>query len=172
MLLVTGNAFGQSASFTYQGRLTDQGAPANGQYDLSFKLLDAGGAPQGSPSTVTVSDVTVKNGVFTVQLDFGANAFPGADRYLEISLRRVGENDFTTLQPRQQITAAPYAMQSATATTATSFSGSLSGDVTGTQSATVISSVGGVSASSLVDGAAAANNATENSTPNAIVKRD
>ena len=172
MLLVGGNAFAQSASFTYQGRLTDQGAPANGQYDLSFKLLDAGGSPQGSPNTVTVLDVTVTNGVFTVQLDFGLNAFPGADRYLEISLRRTGEADFTTLAPRQPITATPYATQSASATTAASFSGSLSGDVTGTQNATVISSVGGVSASNISGGVTAANNATESSTPNTIVKRD
>ncbi len=175
MLLVASSAFAQSAGFTYQGRLMDQGAPANGQYDLSFKLVDASGSPQGLPNTVTVSDVTVTNGVFIVQLDFGLNAFPGADRYLEISLRRGGEADFTTLSPRQPITATPYATQSAsatTATTATSFSGSLSGDVTGTQNATVISSVGGVSASNISDGVTAANNATESSTSNTIVKRD
>jgi hypothetical protein len=172
MLLVASNVFAQSAGFTYQGRLTDQGAPANGQYDLSFKLLDAGGSLQGSPNTVTVSDVAVTNGVFTVQLNFGTNAFPGAERYLEISLRRVGEAEFTTLSPRQPITATPYANHSTLATTASNFSGGLSGDVTGTQSTTVVSSVGGVSASNVADGVAAANNATESSTPNTLVKRD
>lgn len=175
-LLVAGNAFAQSAGFTYQGRLTEQGAPANGQYDLSFKLVDAGGAAQGSPSVVTISDVTVRNGVFTVQLDFGSNAFSAAgDRYLEISLRRTGEADFIALSPRQPITATPYATQSASATTATtaaSFSGSLGGDVTGTQNATVISSIGGVSASSIADGITAANGATESNTPGALIKRD
>src|SRR3989449_4431915 len=33
-------AFGQSAAFTYQGRLTDGGAAANGIYDMQFKLYD------------------------------------------------------------------------------------------------------------------------------------
>ena len=30
----------QTTSFTYQGRLTDAGNPANGNYDLQFKLFD------------------------------------------------------------------------------------------------------------------------------------
>jgi hypothetical protein len=63
-------------------------------------------------------------------------------------------------------------LNATTATTATSFSGSLSGDVTGTQSATVVSSVGGQSASSVAAGASAANNATTAATPNTIVERD
>jgi hypothetical protein len=59
-----------------------------------------------------------------------------------------------------------------TATTANNFSGSLSGDVTGTQSATVVSSVGGQSAANVASGASAANAATNAATPNTIVKRD
>src|SRR5581483_6818259 len=59
-----------------------------------------------------------------------------------------------------------------TATTATNFSGSLSGDVTGTQSATVVSLVGGVTAANVASGANAANAATNANTANTIVKRD
>jgi hypothetical protein len=33
--------------------------------------------------------VQVASGVFTVQLDFGAAAFPGADRYLEIGVKKI-----------------------------------------------------------------------------------
>jgi hypothetical protein len=72
------NAFAQGTAFTYQGRLQDAGANANGSYDFQFTLWDAlsGGTPQPQPSPVTVtrSNVVVANGVFTTQLDFGAAA--------------------------------------------------------------------------------------------------
>ena len=80
-------AQGQTSGFTYQGRLTDGGTAANGNYDLQFALWNSlsGGAQVGS--TQTLNTVAVSNGVFTVTLDFGANAFPGASRFLEISAR-------------------------------------------------------------------------------------
>jgi hypothetical protein len=53
-----------------------------------------------------------------------------------------------------------------------SFTGSLAGDVTGTQSATVVSLVGGQSASSVANATTAANGATDANTVNALVKRD
>lgn len=31
----------QTTAFTYQGKLTDAGNPANDNYDLQFKLFDA-----------------------------------------------------------------------------------------------------------------------------------
>jgi len=55
---------------------------------------------------------------------------------------------------------------------ANNFSGPLAGDVTGTQSATVVSSVGGQSAANVASGTNAANAATSLNTPNTIVKRD
>ena len=59
-----------------------------------------------------------------------------------------------------------------TATTANNFSGSLAGDVTGTQSATVVSTVGGQTAANVAGGASAANAATSANTAGTIVKRD
>jgi hypothetical protein len=59
-----------------------------------------------------------------------------------------------------------------TATSANSFSGALSGDVTGTQDATVVSSVGGQSADNVATGVLAANTATSTNTANKIVARD
>ena len=78
---------GQTSGFVYQGRLTDGGTPANGNYDLQFALWNSlsGGTQVGS--TQAINTVAVSNGVFTVSLDFGANAFPGANRFLEISTR-------------------------------------------------------------------------------------
>jgi pectin methylesterase-like acyl-CoA thioesterase len=50
--------------------------------------------------------------LFTVLLDFGAGAFSGEARYLEIRVRLSGEGGFTILDPRQALTATPYAIYS------------------------------------------------------------
>jgi len=178
LLLTAPAALAQGSAFTYQGRLTDGGTPPTGTYELEFKLYDAatGGTQQPQPSPVTIQftgaqAVAVNAGVFTVQLDFGA-AFPGADRYLEIGVRQVGAPSFTTLSPRQPITSTPYAIRSISAATAADFSGSLAGDVSGTQSATVVAAVGGASAADVASGVAAANGAASGNTADSIVKRD
>ena len=108
----------QTATFTYQGRLTDASAQANGTYDLGFALFDAatGGTQIGAAQTRAA--VNVSNGVFTVQLDFGAAAFPGANRFLEIAVKRPSDVNFTTLTPRQPITSTPYAIRALNATSA------------------------------------------------------
>jgi hypothetical protein len=59
-----------------------------------------------------------------------------------------------------------------TATTATSFSGSLTGDVTGSQGSTVVTSVGGQLATDIASATTAANAATNNNNVSTIVKRD
>jgi hypothetical protein len=102
------------AAFTYQGHLTDGGSPANGAYDLQFILYDAenGGSQVGS--IVTRNDVTVIEGLFTVYLDFGVNAFTGSTRYLEVSARPGSSTGaYTTLNPRQLLSPTPYALYSA-----------------------------------------------------------
>src|SRR5258708_148916 len=110
--LCAGAASAQTTSFTYQGRLTDGGTAANGTYDLQFALFDSvSGGTQIGP-TLTVPTVAVSAGIFSVQLDFGATSFPGANRFLEISARLSGAASFTTLSPRQQITSTPYAIRS------------------------------------------------------------
>lgn len=105
----------QSTSFSYQGRLLDAGNPANGSYEMQFKLFDAlvAGAQIGSPVTATV---TVADGGFTAPLDFGATTFNGAARYLEIGVRPSGSpNPFTLLSPRQQILSSPYGIRTLSA---------------------------------------------------------
>ena len=114
-------AFAQGSTFTYQGRLTDGGNPANSTFDFQFRLFDlvSGGAQQGP--TVTLSPVPVAAGIFTVQLDFGACAtcFNGAARFLEIGVRPAGSpNPYTILAPREPVTATPYAIRSTAAGTA------------------------------------------------------
>ncbi|MBI1766735.1 MAG: hypothetical protein HYR56_35460 [Acidobacteria bacterium] len=125
----------QTTAFTYQGKLIDAGSPANGNYDLQFKLFDTAtvgtGTQQGTP--VVVSNTTVTAGVFTVQLDFGAGVFSGANRFLEIGVEPPSSGTFTTLGPRQPITATPYAIKSANTATADSLSPACMGCVSGTQ---------------------------------------
>src|SRR5947207_1198619 len=120
VLFLSTAALAQTSTITYQGRLTDGGTPANGTYDLQFKLYDmlTGGTLQGSPNTVARTGVNVTNGIFTVQLDFGASAFPGADRYLDIGVKHPADSSYTALLPRQQLTSTPYAIRSSTAVTA------------------------------------------------------
>src|SRR6184192_2682354 len=112
------NAAAQTTAFTYQGRLTDGGTPANGNYDLQFALWDSARSGSQIGSTQTVNIVPVSSGIFTVTLDFGANAFPGANRFLEISARPTGASSFILLSPRQPITSTPYAVRSSNATLA------------------------------------------------------
>jgi hypothetical protein len=38
IVLASGACLAQTSAFTYQGRLTDGGTPANGNYDLQFTL--------------------------------------------------------------------------------------------------------------------------------------
>jgi|SRR5215831_36340 len=110
--------FGQTSGFTYQGRLTDGGMPANGNYDLQFALFDAADGSNQIGQTKVVSNVPVSAGIFTVALDFGASAFSGANRFLEISARPSGAAAFSLLTPRQPLTSTPYAVRSMNASTA------------------------------------------------------
>jgi len=123
LLLGITRASAQTTAFTYQGKLTDNGSPANGNYDLQFSLFDSASAGAQIGQSQTVTNVSASGGAFTVKLDFGANAFPGASRFLEISTRPSGGGAFTLLTPRQPITSTPYAVRSlnaASADTATS----------------------------------------------------
>src|SRR5262245_36871348 len=105
----------QSTAFTYQGKLTDSGNLANGQYDLQFKLFDALAAGAQLGTTQTLSNITVSNGSFSVPLDFGAcpTCFDGSARFLETAVRPNGGGSFTTLTPRQPVTSTPYAINAA-----------------------------------------------------------
>src|SRR5262245_35399558 len=105
--------FAQTTAFTYQGKLNDGANPANGNYDMQFKLYDASAAGSQIGSTITNGTVAVNAGSFTVQLDFGAAPLSGPPRYLEISLRPAGSpNAYTVLAPRSQVASTPYSVRS------------------------------------------------------------
>jgi hypothetical protein len=142
-------AMAQGTAFSYQGKLNSSGAAANGLYDFQFNLYDAASNGNNVSIPTTVCGVQVTNGLFTATLDYGTS-FPGAPRWLEIAVRVAGPctqplSGFTTLSPRQQILAAPYAI---TATNASNVTGPISGSQ-------IIA--GSVSSTQLAAGAAAAN---------------
>ena len=88
-LLATGLAAGQTltSAFSYQGRLTVLDAPADGAFDIEFRLYDAlaGGGQVGG--TLFADDLAVEGGLFTVVLDFGPGVITGDRLWLELAVR-------------------------------------------------------------------------------------
>lgn len=110
-------AFAQgTTAFTYQGQLRDGGTNANGAYTMIFKLYDAAGGENQIGGTITTS-ATLANGLFSVNLDFGAGAFNGGPRWLDITV--TNGPDTQTLSPRVQVLPSPYAQFAAVAATVT-----------------------------------------------------
>jgi hypothetical protein len=104
-------------SWTYQGQLRRNGAAYNGTCDFQFSLWDAVSAGTQQGSTQPINGVNVVDGLFTVAiniLDFhgvpGLTPFRGEARWLETSVQCSGDGGFTPLDPRQPITATPYAL--------------------------------------------------------------
>jgi hypothetical protein len=96
-------------NFPYQGRLTDGGVPANGVYDIQLAMYNASAAGTQIGITQTFSNRTVSNGVFTLDVNFGAQ-FDGEERWIEVRVRpgdSVGA--YTPILPRTEATATPYA---------------------------------------------------------------
>jgi hypothetical protein len=122
LLLIMNTALAQSSepplvpqsalgtAFTYQGQLKKNGAPITDNCSMIFRLYDqaSSGSLIGNPITTTVP---ITNGLFTVQLDFGANAFAGEARWLDIQVQCPTDVAYLDLG-RQSLTAAPYAMYS------------------------------------------------------------
>ena len=101
-----------TTGFTFQGRLDQAGLPVSQTADFLFSLwtTSAGGTQIGA--TLAANNVDVVDGLFTVELDFGAAALNGNQRWLEIEVRSpAGAGAFDTLDPRQLLTGTPYALQ-------------------------------------------------------------
>jgi len=124
LLAAAAPAFAQTPQipdFVYQGRLDQNGAPANGNFDLSFALFDAATNGNQIGSTINQPAYPVVNGLFSVSLSF-PGAFTGSQRYLQVSIGG------TPLLPRQAVTTAPVAQFSLSG----SISGPAGGSLTGT----------------------------------------
>ena len=118
-------------TINYQGYLTGSNGPAiSASLPMAFKIY--GVASGGTALHTETQTVTVSNGIFNVLLGTAPPlTLPfDAPYYLGVT---VGTD--VELSPRQPLAASSYAIQAASAT---SFTGALVGDVTGTQGATAI----------------------------------
>ena len=93
-------------AFTYQGELRRSGAAISDTCQMAFRLYDDAAAGSQVGAAIT-QPVTVSGGRFTVGLDFGAGAFDGQARWLDIRVQCPPDTGFTGLG-RQALTAAPY----------------------------------------------------------------
>jgi len=119
-------------AFTYQGELRQAGEPAGTPHDFEFRLFNVSeGGIQIGP-TVSLAAVAVQDGLFSVELDFGAGQFAGDAQWLEVALRPAGGGDFQTLLPRTAVTAAPYALAALTALDGSVTSASIAPGAVGT----------------------------------------
>lgn len=91
----------QMTAFTYQGSLSVNGAPANGNFDLTFKLFDAATSGNQIGTPITLLGYSIANGRFSADLDF-QTVFSGQQRWIEVT---VG----TTTLARQPVYTAPIA---------------------------------------------------------------
>ena len=139
-------------AFTYQGRLNDGGAPANGSYDLLFMLYNHPTDTLYFGEHIILPAVPVTNGHFTVQLnangEFGPYAFTGEARWLQIGVRSNPSANWTFLAPRQPLTPTPYALMAGTVPDGAVTSSKIANGAIGAQQI----AVGGISTSNLAAG--------------------
>ena len=94
-----------ASKISYQGRLTDAGGnPLTGSYNLVFQLWDDATAGSQVGGDIVKNNVSVNNGLFTVELDVPQSAFNGQALWLRI---QVGGQ---WLSPRQELLPVPYAL--------------------------------------------------------------
>jgi hypothetical protein len=172
---------------SHQGRLTVAGTNYTGSAQFKFALVSTnsgtirslwshdGTSVQGSEPAGTALALMVTRGVFSVNLGdtnvsgmlnpIPASVFSNPEVFL-----RTWVDDAThgsqQLAPDRRLVATAYAF------VADAFTGSLAGDVTGTQSATVVNAVGGVPALSIASAVDAGLAATSDNVPGTLVRRD
>ena len=102
--------------FTYQGQLNQSGSPVTGLSHFRFSLWDASAGGTQVGTSQVVSNVLVTGGIFTVELNagaqFGGLPFDGDARWLQVEVcTNAGCSATTVLTPRQPLTGTPYAHQ-------------------------------------------------------------
>ncbi|WP_376695725.1 hypothetical protein [Wenzhouxiangella sp. EGI_FJ10305] len=92
------------SAITYQGQLQDAAGPVTDTHKMAFRLFDSETGDGQIGSEVSIAAVSVQDGLFEVELDFGSEAFSQRPRYLEIEVAG------SVLEPRQRIAPAPTAL--------------------------------------------------------------
>jgi len=110
---------GAGGAIRYSGYLAREGRPVGGRCDFRFALFDAAAEGTAVGASPSPADVEVRQGVFEVEIDFGAGVFGGGPRWIEVAVRcPAGEGEHTALSPRQRVAAVPYAHHAETAANA------------------------------------------------------
>lgn len=104
-------------SFTYQGRLSSNGAPFTGYKQITFSLwTDPNSQDLGARVSLPLQAqaVEIVNGIFTQDLEFPIpqqpSTFDGTERYLQIEVAEVGGADPVVLSPRTRLSPTPTAI--------------------------------------------------------------
>ncbi len=119
MLIASLQAAPLGTAISYQGRLTESGAPANGLFDMQLCLHDDALGSTPLVCAAAFDDVPVADGLFTVAPDFGGGWFLGEARFLELRVRAgASTGGYTQLAPRQALLPAPEALRAAAASAA------------------------------------------------------
>lgn len=168
ILKFNGAAWVCSADDNSARTLANEGAGA-GIYDTANStpstafLRTITGGTGGLSVTENANTISLENTLTGTNVGTGAPIYAGKD----------GTNlNFRSLKPGGNINFMWNATELTIAAVTPNFTGPLVGDVTGTQTATVVGTVGTVSATNVAAGANLANAATSANTANAIVKRD
>jgi len=102
-----------TTAFNYQGQVMYEGAPANGSFDIKFRLYDN---PDNMAINSELSEITqtlvIEDGLLNTELDFGDIFFDGQDLWIHLFIQDpTGTPGFFSLMPRVAINSAPYAIQ-------------------------------------------------------------
>jgi hypothetical protein len=103
LALLMVSVFAQTSNITFQGYLRQDGLPANGTFNMFFRLFKGGVFTQRFPAAGTVA-VPVANGLFTRELTFDTVHFDGSQLSVEVNVNG------TVLNPRVTINPAPSAV--------------------------------------------------------------
>lgn len=117
LCLVTARSQSLNSTTTFQGSLNFEGVPANGTFDLAYRVVnsaaDAAGDSGGPMQTNRA--VAVSQGVFTTEIEIPLAALDWAQRFLDLQIRPSGDGVFQPLAPRLPITPVPAALVADTA---------------------------------------------------------
>lgn len=97
------------SEISFRGQLNQVGAPASGQYDFRLRLFDAetGGTLIASRD---IPSIAVFEGRYSFPVDFGATAFSGGQRWIEVQVQDPnGTGGYQALSRRTEVFVVPYA---------------------------------------------------------------
>ena len=98
-------------TFTYQGQLRNAGQLVSGPVDLRITMWDSdtAGSQVGTANNFNAMQLT--DGRFACGLYFGTAALDGTNRWFQVEFRNpAGSGQYLALNPRDKITATPYAL--------------------------------------------------------------